>query len=209
MCVRSASVTLQLRHPYKRRRVTQLSLNVVWAQEVGSPRGKEKAVDWLLFTNQPVRSLEQSLNVIQTYALRWRVEDFHKAWKSGQCEVEAMQLRSAAAAMKWATILAAVAARTERLKHLARSRPDTPASVELTRVEIQVLILLKRDQKKRTEIIPDTMPTIAQATLWIAELGGYTGKSSGGPPGSVTIGRGLAQLNAGAKLLRLLKNSQK
>ena len=34
--------------------------------------------------------------------------------------------------------------------------------------------------------------------IWLAELGGYTGKSSGGPPGTITISRGLAKLRAGA-----------
>jgi hypothetical protein len=100
-----------------------------------------------------------------------------------------------------ATLLAAVATRVERLKHLARETPDAPASVELSEAEIQATILLKREYKKRTETIPDSMPTIAQATHWIAQLGGYTGKSSGGPPGSVTIGRGLRDVLVAARLL--------
>jgi hypothetical protein len=39
------------------------------------------------------------------------------------------------------------------------------------------LILLKRQTKKRTESIPDTMPTIGQATLWIGQLGGHKRQS--------------------------------
>jgi hypothetical protein len=209
MVVRAGSVTLQMRDAHRRKRVTRITLQVVWAREVGTAPAKEKAIDWMLLTNQSAHTFERALDVIRTYAMRWRIEDFHRAWKSGHCDVEAMQLRSAAAAMKWATVLAAVAARTERLKLLARSQPDDPASIELTKTEIRVLIVLKRDQKKKTETIPDTMPTIGQATLWIAELGGYTGKSSGGPPGSTTIGRGLAKVRAAANLLRLLKVSEK
>ena len=56
----------------------------------------------------------------------------------------------------------------------------------------------KRRSKKKTETVPDSVPTIAQATLWLAELGGYTGKSSGGPPGTITISRGLAKLRSAA-----------
>jgi hypothetical protein len=48
------------------------------------------------------------------------------------------------------------------------------------------------------------VPTIAQATLWLAELGGYTGKSSGGPPGSTTIGRGLQRVVDGALAVQAL-----
>jgi hypothetical protein len=209
MAVRSATVTLQLRHAHQRKRVTLLTLHVVWAREIGpTPRG-EQPIDWMLLTNLPVETLEQSLRVVRLYSHRWRIEDFHRTWKSGRCNVEAMQLRSTAAATKWATILAAVAARTERLKHLARTRPNEPASVEFTEVEIRALIVLKRDQKKKNETIPDAMPTIADATRWIAELGGYTGKSSGGPPGSTTISRGLDQVLAAARLLHLLRAEAK
>jgi hypothetical protein len=204
MVVRSATVTLQLRHAYKRKRVTRLTLNVVWARETGTTPPGEQPVDWMLLTNLPVETFEKAIQIVKLYAHRWRIEDFHRTWKRGRCNVEAMQLRSAAAAMKWATILAAVASRTERLKHLARTQPDEPASIEFTKTEIRALIVLKRDQKKKTETIPDTMPTIADATRWVAELGGYTGKSSGGPPGSTTISRGLDKVLAAAHLLHLL-----
>ncbi len=150
-------------------------------------------------------TLEQARLVIFGYTQRWRIEDFHRSWKSGACNVENTQLRAKEHVIRWATLLSAVALRIERLKHISRSEPDLPASVELTRHEIEALVHLKRIDKKRNETIPDVMPTIAQATLWIAELGGYTGKSSGGPPGSITIRRGLDRLRPAAKLLKALQ----
>jgi hypothetical protein len=50
------------------------------------------------------------------------------------------QLRSPDAVVRWATILAAVATRIERLKHLARERADEPATVELTLEEIRMIV---------------------------------------------------------------------
>ncbi|HMJ13074.1 MAG TPA: IS4 family transposase, partial [Polyangiaceae bacterium] len=144
-------------------------------------------------------------DVIFGYTLRWRIESFHKTWKSGACNVEETQLRSQQAVTVWATLLAAVAARIERLKLLSRSDPEKPASIELDPHEIRALIVLKREYKKKTEVIPDTMPTIGQATRWIADLGGYTGRSSGGPPGAITIRRGLDYLKPAADLLRRLE----
>ena len=139
------------------------------------------------------------------YTQRWRVEEFHKTWKSGACKVEESQLRSQQAVTLWATMLAAVAARIERIKYLARSSPDQPATVELSNHEIRALILLMRGITMRNETIPDTTPTIGQATEWIARLGGYTGKSSGGPPGSITIRRGLEKVRPGARVLAALE----
>jgi hypothetical protein len=181
-----------------------LEVNVVWAHEVRTtPRG-EQPLDWLLLTNRPVETLADAQLVLEGYALRWRIEEVHKTWKSGACCVEDAQLHTQAAVAKWATLLFTVAVRAERLKHLARNEPDKPASVELSPHEIRALVLLKRKEKKRTETIPQTMPTIGQAVRWMADLGGYTGKSSGGPPGTITIGRGLERVVAGAEVLKAL-----
>ena len=62
-----------------------------------------------------------------------------------------------------------------------------------------MLILIKRKEAKRTETITNDIPTMATAIRWIAELGGYTGKSSGGPPGATTIGRGREARAAGVE----------
>ena len=190
MSVRTTTIALRFKEAVTGDRF-ELSLNVVDAREVGPvPRGAER-LHWRLLTNHPIDSNEQVEAIVHAYTLRWRIEDLHRTWKSGACNVERMQLRSAAHAIKWAILLAANAARIERLKHLARNSPELSASKEFTTHEIAATRLMKRKYKKRTETIPNTMPTVGQMTLWLAELGGYTGKSSGGPPGAITIKRGL------------------
>lgn len=187
--VRVAQITLELPNHATGHRAP-FSGNVVWARERRPPRG-EKRLDWLLLTNAEVSALKNALAVVTGYCHRWRVEDFHRAWKRGHCNVEDTQLRAVERVTRWATMLAAVAIRVERLKHLARTQPDAPATIALSALEIDALRLAKTRVKSRVEIIPPGVPTIAQAVRWIADLGGYTGKSSGGPPGSITIGRGL------------------
>jgi len=207
MVVRVATITLRL-CDQRTGQVTPLQVTAVWAREARTtPRGEEP-IDWLLFTNREVTGFEQAREVIAGYATRWRVEECHKTWKSDGCNVEATQLRSANAAMKWATILAAVAVRIERLKRLARSEPEAPASVELAPLEVHALVLLKRRYRNSKEKIPDD-PTIAQAVLWISQLGGYTGKSSGGPPGALTIRRGLDRLTDAVAMLDALAEAEK
>lgn len=170
----------------------QLTVNVVEAREVGPIPSGEEPIHWRLFTNQSIETEDDVRRVLSGYGKRWRIEDLHKTWKSGACNVEDTQLRSTVRVIKWAILMVATAARIERIKHLARTEPSLPASVEFEPDEIEATILMKREYKKRTERIPSSMPTIAQITLWLAELGGYMGpKSSGGPPGSITIRRGL------------------
>src|SRR5262249_51840203 len=85
-----------------------LTLYVVWALEKAAPVGVQP-LDWLLLTSHPVRDVGDALAVVDSYRARWRVEEFHRTWKTGHCNVEDAQLRSFDAIVKWSTILAAVA----------------------------------------------------------------------------------------------------
>ena len=207
MVIHAAEVVLLLREKMNGKKPRPLSIRVVWTHEQGTTPPGESPLDWMLLTNAPIDSLEAARTVVAGYAMRWRIEEFHRTWKSGACNVERTQLRSRDAVIRWATMLAVVAARIERIKRLGREQPDRPASDELSAVEIEVLVVLKREIKKRAEVILDTVPSMAQASLWLAELGGYTGKSSGGPPGSITIGRGLERLRHGVDAVVALRRA--
>jgi hypothetical protein len=206
MSVRSALVQLRLRHPWSHA-VTVLNVTAVWAHETSHVPTGEKPIDWLLLTSHEVRDFDEACTVIDGYATRWRIEELHKTWKTGACNVEDAQLRTKVALIKWLSILLAVATRIERLKQLARKSPDLPARAELQPTELRALVLLKRQQKKRTETVGDE-PTIAEAVRWLADLGGYTGKSSGGPPGSITIGRGLHDVLVAAAAIQAISDER-
>jgi hypothetical protein len=82
-----------------------------------------------------------------------------------------------------------------RLTYLGRHHPHQPASLELSEAERRALILARQ-----LPISADQM-TIGQAVLELAKLGGYTGKSSGGPPGFKVLARGLDQIRTLALVL--------
>jgi len=206
--IRTASVVLSMFERPTRERY-QLPVNVVDVHEIGTTPHGEEPIHWRLLTNHTIDTDEDVALVLQGYTQRWRIEDLHRTWKSGACRVEDTQLRSTRRVIKWAMIMAATATRIERIKHFARTEPSKPASVEFTPHEIAATLLMKRKYKKRTEVIPESMPTIEQFTIWLAELGGYTGKSSGGPPGSVTIKRGLDFILPIAEALAVLEDERK
>lgn len=201
MALRASRVNLRLNtnkgHPRRR-----IQVWCVHAREQRAPQGEHR-LEWFLITTKPVETPEDALRVVQNYNTRWRVEEFHRAWKSGVCNVENSQLRSADAFKRWATIAAAVAARAERLKTHSRVDPDQPAIAELSRDEIDAAILLS----KRASLSPGDELTLGQAVRLIADLGGYTGKSSGGPPGTRVIQRGLEQVLTVAGVLETLRRS--
>jgi hypothetical protein len=191
MEVRAVQVTLVIQDRYAKKQ-SLFTVNVVHAVERGTTPSGEKPLDWMLLTNLPAEDLAHAMQIIELYALRWRIEEFHRTWKTGTCNVEDSRLHTASRLEKWATLLAAVATRIERLKQLSREEPDSPASRELTKYEIKALLWFMRKYKKRNEVIPDTTPCMRDAVNWIARTGGYTGY--GGPPGSVTIARGFADI---------------
>jgi hypothetical protein len=197
IAVRIAEVVLRLRDPITKR-ITRFSVNVVWAREEGTTPEKEDPIDWLLFTNYPVTTFEDAKLVIFGYSQRWRIEECHRTWKAGDCDVESTQLESFAAVQRWAIVLGAVATRIERIKRVAREKPDAPASLELTAIEIRALKLLKFGEGADSR-----MPTMADAVSWLAEFGGWTHRHSGKPPGATVIGRGLRYLRPAARLLAI------
>jgi hypothetical protein len=187
MTLRFRELTLQLRHQWTNARFSAPFFAVLAREEGTTPPG-EKPLEWLLLTTYPVETVEDACLVLFGYAQRWRIEEFHAALKDRGCAVEQSQLRDEASLRRWATILSAVAMRLVRLTYLGRRHPQQPASVELSKAERQALILASD-----LAITADQL-TIGQAVTELAKLGGYTGKSSGGPPGFKVLARGLEQI---------------
>ena len=194
--VRACTVTLDLLDPCTRKHMA-LETCAVQAREVGTTPVGEAVIEWRLLTNFPVRGFDDARLVVFAYAMRWRIEEFHRTWKSGACKVEEIQLEQADHIERWLRILAAVAMRIVRLTYLARTQPDVSPTLELSPAEIRATILLRQPKGIR----PDAKPTMGQVVRWIADLGGYTGKSSGGPPGALVLTRGLRRVEPVALLI--------
>ncbi|MFS8981554.1 hypothetical protein PO002_45695, partial [Cupriavidus necator] len=77
----------------KQRRYPALRLTVIHAIERGAPAGR-KRIEWKLITNLPVTTRRQAVEKLDWYALRWKIEVFHKILKSG-CKAEDSMLRTA------------------------------------------------------------------------------------------------------------------
>ena len=203
MEVRASEVTLRLQDPWTKKE-SFVTLNAVLTREVETTPIGEKPIVWFLLTTLPIDDAAQACAVIDAYSFRWRIEEFHRAWKSGLCRVEDNELRSAEAIQKWAIVLATVAVRAVHLARAARATPDLPAATEFTDDEIDATIALR--QPKGISI--GDRPPLHLVVRWIADLGGYTGKSSGGRPGPTVIGRGIRRMEAVACAIKNLRQMQ-
>jgi hypothetical protein len=195
MALRACEVVILARVASKKWR--PIVINAVLAEEVDY-RGKDRLC-WTLLTTAPVASFEQAQAVVHGYVLRWRIEEFHRAWKRGLCRVEETQLQSRNAIVKWATILASVAARALRLAQLLRTTPDIPACDEFTDYEITAAFALAKRKLDRRRTL-----TLKDVVDIIADLGGFANKYSGGRPGPTVLARGLEKVRAAAQALKNL-----
>ena len=197
------AVRIKMRLPLGARRTAPHVPVQLWAVEAREPHPPRdiEGILWRLLTNHDASHFDAALETVQGYVQRWRVEQLHYAWKTGLCDIERSQLRTPERFAKWATLLVAVATRAERLKMLSRDQPDAPAATEFSRDEIDAVILLR----KPAGVVVGAHPTLGEVVRWVADLGGYVGKSSGGPPGVKIIGRALPQVAAAAAAIAALR----
>lgn len=199
LSVRMTTMTIVVKNRWTKTRWT-VELGAVLVREVHTtPRGEEP-LEWLLWTNHPVKTKRDAVRVVNGYAQRWKIEPFHRIWKT-DVGVEEAQLQTGAALEKWSYMTAVVAARIQRLVHLARNEPDRPASDELDEHEVRAIVMLLKPK----EYDPKTLPTMRQVVRWLAEYGGYAHLySTTRHPGPTVVARGLERIQSAAALLRQL-----
>jgi hypothetical protein len=173
--------------PKTKRQYSSLDLTVIYAVERDAPEGREPIV-WKLLTSLPVKTLAEAIEKLNWYAMRWKIEVFHKVLKSG-CRTEASELRTTDRLTNFIAICCIVAWRVFWLTMLRRTAPEAPASVALTDTEQKLLDQLLPDPSSQ-----NTPGTVSDYILKIAKLGGYLARAKDHPPGNQVIWRGLRRL---------------
>jgi len=165
-----------------------LPLYVVQVTEVDPPPG-EKAVDWMLLTNEPVRNYSAAYRVIGWYEKRWIVEEYHKAKKTG-CQIEDMQFTTTARLEPAIALLSIVAVTLLNLRDASR-RPDAKtrrATTVLSRDYVNVLSIWRYRGTRDL--------TIHEFFFALARLGGHQNRKCDASPGWLVLWRGWTKLQA-------------
>jgi hypothetical protein len=106
----------------KQKRYPALTLTVLYVQERNEPADRPK-IDWKLITDLPVTSRETAVEKLRWYALRWKIETFHKVLKSG-CRAEEARLRTAERLVKLIAVFCILSWRVFWMTMLNRSTPN-------------------------------------------------------------------------------------
>jgi hypothetical protein len=168
---------------------TDLTLTVIHAVERGTPRGREK-IEWKLLTNLPVKTLTAAIEKLEWYALRWKIEVFHKILKSG-CKAEESKLRSSERLVNLISIFCIIGWRIFWLTMLRRAEPGLSPGIALDKTEVYLLDALVKTKPSASA----GKATISDYIIKIARLGGYLARASDPPPGNMVMWRGMSKLN--------------
>lgn len=183
---------------FKRESVT---LNVISATEENPPT-EVKPITWFLLTSLELNNFEQATGCIRWYTYRWLIERYHYVLKSG-CRIEQLQLKSAERIKKALATYTIVAWRLLWLTYHTRDNPHLPCDTILEQDEWQSLYCHFQGFP-----LAEEPPSLQQAMIWIARLGGFLARNHDGLPGVKTLWRGLQRLNDIASTWKLLHSSQ-
>jgi len=165
-----------------------LPLTLIRVSENNPPESMEP-IEWLLMTNLEITNAKDALLAVKYYRQRWKIERFHFVLKSG-CEIEKIQQRSVDRIELMILMYSIIAVHIMQLTFLARNAPETPCDIIFDEAEWQTLYRAANF----TTSAPEKPPSMAEAVLLIAKLGGHIGAKSDGLPGLKVIWIGLNKL---------------
>lgn len=157
---------------------------VVELKEEHPPQGVD-ALHWVLLTSEVTASPSDAQECLESYKLRWGVEEYHKVLKTG-CRVEHRYYETAPRLERVTGLLAVLAVRLLQIRCLADAEPDRPAREVLPALWVAVLAMVRK--RSAAEM------TLQQFVRHLAGLGGHLGRKCDGRPGWITLWRGLEKL---------------
>lgn len=185
--VRFSVFTVQA--PVAKGHLPAIQVYAVQAREIQAPAGVEP-ICWELLSTRPVTTAAQAIRMVKWYTKRWQIEVYHKVLKSG-CQVEQRQLETVERLERMLAVFMIVAWRVLAMTIAAREYPQLPVSIWLEEAQWQTLYCWVH----KTAQPPKQCPTVKEAVLWIAKLGGFLARKGDGHPGPMCLWRGLRRLN--------------
>lgn len=141
-------------------------------------------VEWLLVTTLQVADEAAAQKTVDWYALRWLVEEFHKALKTG-CRLEERQLRTIERFWPLLGFLSIVAVRLLQIREAARWTPEATSDEPDGAVRLLAAAL---------KTSPAAVASHRDFQRGVARLGGFLARKGDGEPGWQTLWLGFEHL---------------
>jgi hypothetical protein len=181
--IASAQVTLK-GTKYSGVKTKPFEVNVVRVWEPRPPKD-QPAVEWVLVTTEDTSSPSALKRVVDIYRLRWTIEEYFKALKTG-CSLEKRQVESYDALRKVLALFVPIAYRLLLLRGLERLDSSAPARRAFSQTDLHIMANAPSNRSLQAP------RTVSDALKHLARLGGHI--KNNGPPGWQTLGWGYEKL---------------
>ena len=183
VAIASARVTLK-GTKYSGVKTEPFQVNVIRVWEPRPPKN-QPAVEWVLVTTEEVASAGKLKHVVDLYRLRWIIEEYFKALKTG-CSLEKRQVESYDALRKVLALFVPIAYRLLLLRGLERLDSNAPARRAFSETDLHIMANAPSNRSLKPP------RTVTDALTHLARLGGHL--KNNGPPGWQTLGWGYEKL---------------
>ena len=128
---------IQLHPPGYHKDRPPIDIWIIHAREEHPPAGID-AIEWFLLTTMNISSSAAAEQYLRWYALRWRIEDWHRVLKSG-CRIGDIAHESAERLRRAVGINLVIAWRIMLMTLMGRETPELPAELLFSDIELRTL----------------------------------------------------------------------
>lgn len=186
IAIRAQTITVKAPRTGKKKSLGPITINAILVSEIDPPNDTT-ALEWLLLTTLPIEGQEDVLRAIRLYGQRWSIEIYFKVLKSG-CRIDSVHFQNITGIKRYIALMMLVAWKVMLTTYLPREYPEAPCSILFTDIEWR-LAYKRMNQDKP---LPEKEPTLREAVILVAMLGGYQKRRD--PPGIQTIWKGITCL---------------
>lgn len=185
---------------------------ILWAieaqeSEETSPDESDKIL-WRLLTTHEVSNIEKAIECIGWYKKRWFIEELFRIIKTKGFQIESSQLAGGLKLKKLLAMTIEAALHIMKLK-LSLTNDECLATTIFSKEEEEFIEVLQAKVEGATQKQknPYRKKTLAWAAWTIARIAGWTGYSSHGPPGYITIKDGYDRFHLQLEGYKLFKSN--
>ena len=175
---------------------------MISCNEISAPDGASPLC-WKLYTNEPINCAKDTLQIVRYYELRWRVEEFHKAWKSAGTQVESFRLQTRNNLEKIIVVTAFIAVRLLQLRELVGNKEKAKSVIcEQYFSPLEWKLIWSKTERNT---LPKEPPSMFWAYYALAKLGRWHDSKETGIVGWEALWDGwfaLDKLLEGAKFMQ-------
>ena len=176
------SIKVQIPPPEYHKNKSPVECFIVHAVEENPPANTEP-VEWFIVTTLEIAQAADAEQCLRWYALRWRIEDWHRVLKSG-CKIGELGLATAQRLRRAIAINLVIAWRIMLMTLLGRETPELPADILFADIELRTLEAYAKKKGLKPPL------SLGDAVLLVAMIGGYLNRKKDPPPGHQLLWQG-------------------